>query len=37
MTHRVYRSKPVTGHAYSVPVVRELPQPATVVAGSRTW
>ena len=27
MTHPPHRSKPVTGHAYSVPVVRELPQP----------
>lgn len=37
MTHRPHRIKPVTGHAYSVPVVRELPQPAVAVAGSTTW
>jgi hypothetical protein len=35
MTHRTHRTSPVTGHAYTVPVVRELPtQPAASV---RTW
>jgi hypothetical protein len=35
MIQRPHRTSSVTGHAYSVPVVRELPpQP---LAGGRTW
>jgi hypothetical protein len=35
MIQRPLRTSPVAAHAYSVPVVRELPsQP---VAGVRTW
>jgi len=37
MTHRTHRTKPVTGHAYSMPVVREQPPPLIAVAGSSTW
>ena len=28
MTHRLHRTQPVAGHAYTMPVVRELPVPA---------
>ena len=37
MTHRTHRTSPVTGHAYSVPVVRELPQQPVAAAGTRIW
>jgi hypothetical protein len=37
MTHRLHRTQPANGHAYSVPVVRELPQPPIAVAGWSTW
>ena len=30
MTHRPHRTKPLTGHTYSVPVVRENLPPARI-------
>ena len=37
MTHRTHRTQPVAGHAYTVPVVRELPSQPAASAGPRTW
>ena len=37
MNHRTHRTTPVTGHAYSVPVVRELPPQPLASATIRTW
>jgi hypothetical protein len=37
MTNPAHRTSPITGHAYTVPVVRELPQPPTKPTGPRTW
>jgi len=37
MTHRTYRIPSVAGHAYSVPVVRELPPRPIPSAGAQTW
>jgi hypothetical protein len=37
MTRLIHRTKPVTGHAYSLPVVRELPLRPTPAFGSSTW
>jgi hypothetical protein len=37
MTHRIGRTKPIAGHAYSVPVVRELPLAPMVLTGPSTW
>ena len=37
MTYRTPRTSPVAGHAYTVPVVRELPAQPAAAAGSRTW
>ena len=37
MTQSLDRRKRITGHAYAVPVVRELPLPQSVVAGPSTW
>jgi hypothetical protein len=31
------RAEALAGHAYGLPVVRELPQPAADPAGDRTW
>jgi hypothetical protein len=31
------RTHPVTGHAYTVPVVRELPPRPVASAGTRVW
>jgi hypothetical protein len=35
MTQHLHRTRPAGGHAYSVPVVRELPLPWVAVAGTR--
>jgi hypothetical protein len=35
MTHRTSRTSLAPAHAYSVPVVRELPP--RPIAGARTW
>jgi hypothetical protein len=37
MTHRTNRTSHVARHAYSVPVVRELPPSPVTGAGSSTW
>jgi hypothetical protein len=37
MMLRTNRTSPVAGHAYCVPVVRELPPPPVSIAGTRTW
>jgi hypothetical protein len=37
MTYRTYRSSAIAVHAYSVPVVRELPPRPIASAGTRTW
>ena len=37
MTHLTHRTSPVAGHAYTVPVVRELPPQPVAAAGTRTW
>jgi hypothetical protein len=31
------RSEALTGHAYGLPVVRELPRPVADPVGDRTW
>jgi hypothetical protein len=37
MTHRTPRTSAVAPHAYSVPVVRELPPRPLASAGAPTW
>jgi hypothetical protein len=37
MTYRTHRIAPAPGHAYSVPVVRELPPRPVPAAGASTW
>ena len=37
MTHRTHRTSPVAGHAYTVPVVRELPPQPAAATGTRIW
>jgi hypothetical protein len=37
MTNLPHRTAPVRGHAYTVPVVRELPQPPAKTSGTQTW
>ena len=37
MTYRTHRTSPVAGHAYTVPVVRELPSQPAASANIRTW
>ncbi len=37
MPHHNHRTSAVAPHAYSVPVVRELPPRPIASAGARTW
>ena len=37
MTHRTFRTSAIAAHAYSVPVVRELPPRPLASAGAPTW
>jgi hypothetical protein len=37
MISRTHRTSPVAGHAYTVPVVRELPAQPAASADLRTW
>jgi hypothetical protein len=37
MTHRTHRTSLALAHAYSVPVVRELPPRPIASAGACTW
>jgi hypothetical protein len=37
MTDRNHRTTPAAGHAYSVPVVHELPPRPIPAAGASTW
>ena len=37
MTTRIHRTSPAAVHAYTVPVVRELPPQPVAGAGNRIW
>jgi hypothetical protein len=37
MTQSRRRLAPIAAHAYTLPVVRELPRPLVDAHGSRTW